>query len=69
MIDVTINQTYLNYLTIAASYDRDNIELVDDYSIHINTDRGVLLFNVSQLTFNGQSFTNSIEAISFIQTL
>jgi hypothetical protein len=74
MIDITITPLQLSYSSsvmglFSAQYQRDEIEIVDDFSIHISTDRGVLLFNVDQYSFNGLSFTNSIDAIAFILSI
>jgi hypothetical protein len=42
---------------------------VDAVSMHIETDKGVVLYNVLQYSFNDQSFTNTTEAIGFINNL
>jgi hypothetical protein len=74
MIDITITRTELSYLSsviglFSAQYQRDEIEIIDDFSIHILTDRGFLLFNIDQYSFNGLSFTNSVDAIAFILSI
>jgi len=46
-----------------------SVELVDDTRIHLITDRHVHLLSVEQYTFNGQTFTDSVSAVDYIQTL
>ena len=74
MIDITITPTTLTYVdsvlgSVSYQYDRETIEQVDAVSMHIETERGVILYNVLQYSFNNQTFTNTTEAIGFIQTL
>lgn len=74
MIDITITSTHLSYQdsvigSINTNYDREETEMVDAVSMHFVTDRGVLLINVQQYSFNGNSFGNTTDAITFIQTL
>lgn len=74
MIDITITSTHLSYQdsvigTIDTDYDADQVEQVDNASIHLVTDRGVLLINIVQYSFNGQFFTDSTDLITYIQTL
>lgn len=74
MIDITITSTHLSYQdsiigTIDSEYEREQNEMVDAVSMHFVTDRGVLLINVLQYSFNGNSFGNTTEAITYIQTL
>lgn len=74
MIDITITATHLSYQDsvigkIDTDYDREQNEMVDAVSMHFVTDRGILLVNVLQYSFNGNSFGNTTEAITFIQTL
>ena len=44
-------------------------ELVDEKTLHVSTDQGVFLLNVVQYSFNNQLFTNTTEAIGFINNL
>ena len=74
MIDVTITSKDLSYTAsvagvINAQYNREEIEMVDAVSIHFATDRGVLLINVLQYSFNGQVFNNTVDAITYLETL
>lgn len=74
MIDITITSTHLSYQdsvigTIDTDYDREQNEIVDAVSMHFVTDRGILLINVFQYSFNGNSFGNTTDAITYIQTL
>lgn len=74
MIDITINATHLSYQdseigSIDTDYNREETEMVDAVSMHFVTDRGILLINVLQYSFNGNSFGNTTEAITYIQTL
>jgi hypothetical protein len=74
MIDITITRTQITYSSsvmglFSADYQRDEIEIVDDYSIHIPTDQGVILVNVGQYTFNGLAFSNSVDAVALIISL
>lgn len=74
MIDITITATHLSYQdsvigTINTDYDREQNEMVDAVSMHFVTDRGILLVNVLQYSLNGNSFGNTTEAITYIQTL
>jgi hypothetical protein len=74
MIDITINATQISYSSsviglFSANYQQNEIDIVDDYSIHIPTDQGVILVNVGQFTFNGLAFTNSVDALALIISL
>ena len=74
MIDITITPTTLNYVdsvlgSVSYQYERQTIEQVDSVSMHIETERGVILYNVQQYTFNNQTFNNTTEAIGFINNL
>lgn len=74
MIDITITATHLSYQdsvigTINTDYNREQNEMVDAVSMHFVTNRGILLVNVLQYSFNGNSFGNTTEAITYIQTL
>jgi hypothetical protein len=74
MIDITITSTQLSYSSsviglFSAEYQRDEIEIVDDQSIHIPTDQGVILINVGQFTFNGLAFSNSVDSLALINSL
>jgi hypothetical protein len=74
MIDITITPNQLSYSSsviglFSADYQRDEIEIVDDQSIHIPTDQGVILINVGQFTFNGLAFSNSVDALALINSL
>ena len=74
MIDITINATHLSYQdsvigSIDTDYNREETEMVDAVSMHFVTDRGILLINVLQYSFNGNSFGNTTEAITYLQTL
>lgn len=72
MIEVTLTKTALSYTSsvaglIEATYSET--DLIDNYSVHFVTNRGVLLFNVLQHTFNGQSFDYASDLITYIETL
>ena len=74
MIDITITATHLSYQdsvigSIDTDYNREETEMVDAVSMHFVTDRGILLINVLQYSFNGNSFGNTTDAITYIQTL
>ena len=74
MIDITITSTHLSYQdsvigSIDTDYNREETEMVDAVSMHFVTDRGILLINVLQYSFNGNSFGNTTEAITHLQTL
>ena len=74
MIDITITTDQITYIdsvlgSVSYQYNCETIEQVDAVSMHIETDRGVILYNVQQYQFNGQSFTNTTEAIGFINNL
>jgi hypothetical protein len=74
MIDITITATHLSYQdsvigSIDTDYNREETEMVDAVSMHFVTDRGILLINVLQYKFNGNSFGNTTEAITYLQTL
>jgi hypothetical protein len=74
MIDITIDSTQISYSSsvigiFSAEYQRDDIDIVDDYSMHIPTDQGVILVNVGQFTFNGLAFSNSVDALGLIISL
>jgi hypothetical protein len=74
MIDITITPTQISYPSsviglFSADYQRDEIDIVDDHSIHIPTDQGIILVNVEQFTFNGLAFTNSVDALALIISL
>jgi hypothetical protein len=44
-------------------------EVVDETRVHLITDKHVHLLSVEQYTFNGQTFTDSVGAVDYIQTL
>jgi hypothetical protein len=74
MINITITPDQISYVdsvlgSVNYQYNRETIEQVDAVSMHIETDKGVVLYNVLQYSFNGQSFTNTTEAIGFINNL
>jgi hypothetical protein len=74
MINITITPTEISYVdsvlgSVSYQYNCETIEQVDAVSMHIETDRGIILYNVQQYTFNGQFFSNTTEAIGFINNL
>lgn len=72
MIDVTINNKHVSFTLSVVGLVEGNlidIEAVDDTMMHFDLDGVVRGLNIHQFTFNGQSFTNTTEAISFINNL
>jgi hypothetical protein len=74
MVNITITPDQISYTdsvlgSVSYQYNRETIEQVDAVSMHIETDRGIILYNVQQYTFNGQFFSNTTEAIGFINNL
>jgi hypothetical protein len=74
MIDITIIPDQISYIdsvlgSVSYQYNRETIEQVDAVSMHIETDKGVVLYNVLQYSFNGQSFTNTTETLALINSL
>lgn len=74
MINITITPTEISYVdsvlgSVSYQYNRETIEQVDAVSMHIETDKGVVLYNVLQYTFNGQFFSNTTDCIGYIDSL
>ena len=74
MVNITITPDQISYVdsvlgSVSYQYNRETIEQVDAVSMHIETDRGIILYNVQQYTFNGQSFTNTTDCIGYIDSL
>jgi predicted phosphatase len=74
MIDITITPDQISYVdsvlgSVSYQYIRETIEQVDAVSMHIETDKGVVLYNVLQYSFNDQSFTNTTDCIGYIDSL
>jgi hypothetical protein len=74
MIDITITPDQISYVdsvlgSVSYQYNRETIEQVDAVSMHIETDRGIILYNVQQYTFNGQFFSNTTDTVGYIDSL
>jgi hypothetical protein len=74
MIDITITPTEISYVdsvlgSVNYQYNRETIEQVDAVSMHIETDKGIILYNVQQYTFNGQFFSNTTDTVGYIDSL
>lgn len=74
MIDITIDASQLSYTSsvigdISTNYQRIEIDLVDEKSMHLPTDQGVWLINLQQFSFNGNQFNDAVEAIEYLNSL
>jgi hypothetical protein len=75
MTNVNITQTAISFYSVVANCEIDSVliepiyEIIDDENLHILCEAGVYFFSLKTTTFNGQSFTNTTEAIGFINNL
>ena len=72
MINVSIEAGSVQFTSSvlgAISEGLSAVEVVDETRVHLITDRHVHLLSVEQYTFNGQTFTDSVSAVDYIQTL
>jgi hypothetical protein len=72
MINVSIEGGQVQFTSSvlgAISEGLSAVEVVDETRVHLITDRHVHLLSVEQYTFNGQTFTDSVSAVDYIQTL
>jgi hypothetical protein len=72
MINVSIEAGHVQFTSSvlgAISEGLSAVEVVDDTRVHLITDRHVHLLSIEQYTFNGQTFTDSVSAVDYIQTL
>lgn len=69
MIDITLENGYVTFYTSSLGVLTSNVELcevVDDNSLHLGTNVGVLLINIAEFTINGITFSTSTEAFNYI---
>lgn len=73
-MDITIENGIVRFTSsvmgeINAPLDLDNTEIIDAVWFHLAAGGNVTMVSALQCTINGQSFTNTTEAISFINNL
>jgi hypothetical protein len=69
MIIITLEGGYVTFTTSgigAVASQVESCEVVDDNSLHLSTNVGVLLMNIDQFTINGIKFTDSTNAVNYI---
>jgi hypothetical protein len=72
MIDIQIQNGTASFISSVMGQVNDGIQLaevVDDTRLHLHLDCSVFLISVLQYTFNGQSFTDSAQAVDYISNL
>jgi uncharacterized glyoxalase superfamily protein PhnB len=73
-MDITIENGIVRFTSsvmgeINAPLDLDNTEMIDAVWFHLAAGGNVTMVSALQCTINGQSFTNTTEAIGFINNL
>jgi uncharacterized glyoxalase superfamily protein PhnB len=73
-MDITIENGIVRFTSsvmgeINAPLDLDNTEIIDAVWFHLAAGGNVTMVSALQCTINGQSFTNTTEAIGFINNL
>lgn len=69
--NITIENGTASFMSSVMGQVNDGIqfaEVVDDTRLHLHLDCSVFLISVIQYTFNGQSFTDSSQAVEYINT-
>ena len=69
MIDITLEGGYVTFYTSVIGAIASNVEsceVVDENSLHMGTNVGVLLINIAEFTINGIKFSTSAEAFNYI---
>jgi hypothetical protein len=75
MTNVNITQAAISFYSDVANCEIDSLliepiyEIIDDENLHILCEAGVYFFSLKTTTFNGQSFTNTTEAVALINSL
>jgi hypothetical protein len=73
-MDITIENGIVRFTSsvmgeINAPLDLENTEIIDAVWFHLAAGGNVTMVSALQCTINGQSFTNTTEAIGFINNL
>ena len=73
-MDITIENGIVRFTSsvmgeINAPLDIENTEIIDAVWFHLAAGGNVTMVSALQCTINGQSFTNTTEAIGFINNL
>jgi hypothetical protein len=74
MVNITITPGQISYVdsvlgSVSYGYVRETVQVVDDISIHIETEKGFRLYNLQQYKFNGNVYESASDVVDLINSL
>lgn len=57
-----------NDLTIISNLIAHKWEVVDEHTFHVITEQGVYLLWITENTFNGETYTSSVDLITYLNS-